>query len=503
MSHWPSKFRAVLIAVLVPFLWLSAVRLLSLDRGCETSADDYYHVAMADLFPEGCVGKTFPWMTMSIWKDQFYDKELFYHAMLAAFRGCERVLGWPLDPPLHFPGLAFDLLLIVVFAMAAAAFRIPRPYFLTAILVMLCPFFTQRLLMLRPHVLAITIMLAYCWHLTGARRLWLSFAFGVLTAYAYSNPHFILLPAAVFGALMIRRNARMAWLVPLATLGGLLAGLTLHPQFPNTFILWKIQCVDVIRQAVFQQSPVYLGVELYQPKAAWLVQNAAFFGLLLLNGAGLRQLLRRCRPSFETAFFLILQTAAAIGIFLSKRVLEYGWPFALLAGGLLFRDLKEAGVLTILMERCRKRAVGAIHLALAVGFCILGILQIRSTRLYQVPELRGFGDWAAKKLPQGTAVANPNWSDFPQLFYSAPQFRYSLGIDPMFGYHAMPEKIETLEAFRTGRMMLSPRELRDLTQSRFAFVSSHAWMLAKDMHENGYVFIYQGDDGWLFDLDPQ
>jgi len=504
-----SKYRGVLIAILIPYLWLAAVRLLSLDPGGEATNDSFYHVAMADRFPEACVSNTFPWTTMSIWKDHFYDKELLYHAALSGLRSYSRFLGLSLDPPFHFPALIFDLLLIGVFVMLATSLRIPKPYLFSTVLVMLCPFFTQRLLMLRPHVLAITIMLAYCWHLTSTRRLWLSFVFGFFTAYAYSNPHFILLPAAIFGLLTFRKELRMAWMVPLTTLAGLLAGLTLHPQFPNTFLLWKIQCVDVIRQTVLQESPVYLGTELYHPDPFWIRQNITFFMLLLLNGTGLCFLLHRIRLrdlSFDTSLFLILQIVTTLGVLVSMRVVEYGWPFAVLVTGLLFRDLLLNGFFERFTARVREKVALGLNAAVAIALLVFGFYVIRWVTPYQTRELLEFSDWASnsewasKNLPAGTHIANPNWSDFPALFYSAPQFRYSLGIEPMFAYDAMPEKITKLEAFRTGGVMLSPQELAKLTQARFAFISMPAWRLAKDMHLSGYFFVYQGDDGWLFDL---
>jgi hypothetical protein len=499
-----SRFRGLLIAILIPYLWLAAVRLVSLDEGGETSADSYFHVGMADVFPEGCVAKTFPWMSLSLWTDRYYDKELLFHGILSVCRTYTHVLGLPLGPPFHVPALMFDLALIATFAMAAWSMRIPRIYFFVAALVVLCPFFTQRLLMLRPHVLAVTIMLAYCWHLTRVRRAWPSFVFGFVTAYSYSNPHFILLPAAVFAFLKFRTDRKLALFVPLATLAGLLAGLTLHPQFPNTFALWKIQCVDVIRQTVLQDSPIYLGTELYGPNLPMLGQNAAVFILALLNAFALRWFVSNVslrKVPLDTALFLILQAVTTLGVFSSKRVMEYAWPFAVLATGLLCRDLLNAGFFKRFTDQIRQRALLGAHIAIAAAFCVFGIYMLRWVWPYQTRELRLFGQWAEKNLPVGINIANPNWSDFPVLFYSAPQFRYTLGIEPMFGYNAHPREVAKLEAFRTGRLMLTPRELRDLTQARFAFVSARSVDLARDMHLSGYYFVYQEDDGWLFDLE--
>ena len=97
-------------------------------------------------------------------------------------------------------------------------------------------------------------------------------------------------------------------------------------------------------------------------------------------------------------------------------------------------------------------------------------------------------------------VANLAWSDFPVLFYSAPQFRYLMGIDPFFAYHRMPERVTRLERFRTGQLRLSPSELAELCGAQLAFISTYGASLSKQMYEDGYFILYQGPDGWLFDL---
>jgi len=117
------------------------------------------------------------------------------------------------------------------------------------------------------------------------------------------------------------------------------------------------------------------------------------------------------------------------------------------------------------------------------------------------PELRSFATWAGKTLPDGTGIANLIWGDFPMLFYSAPQFRYLMGLDPMFGYRWNAEKVERLEKFRTGQLALSPHEVMELTGSRFAFVPRRAGPLAKLLIQHGFVVVYRENDGWLFDLD--
>lgn len=489
-------------AILIPFLWLCWVRVESTQAHCEIENDGYYHAMMADLFPEVCTARTFPHLTMSVWKDRFYDKELLYHAALSGVRRYSQALGLSLAPPFHAPALAFSLLVVGAFVLAASSWKVPALPFFSILLVAISPAFTYHLLMLRPHNMAIALLLLYCWQIVrikDVRRLWVAAAFGFVFAYSYSNPHFVLAPAVVYGAILFRKHRALACLIPLATLGGLAAGFVLHPQFPNTFLLWKIQSIDVILQAFQPKAGVYVGEELSGADRGWMIENSGLLLMLPLNAAALYFLRGRARS--ETLLCFVLQAGATIGVFFIKRAAEYACPFAALAAGLLLRDLRDAGVFARLGPDVRRMSAAAAAVAAAVLLTVLGSRQIQMLKQIRYPEFREFARWAERSLPDGTRIVNLIWGDFPMLFYSAPQFRYTMGLDPMFGYRWNPEKVEKLEKFRTGQLLLTPRELMELTESRFAFVPSRAAPLAKLLVENGFAVVYRGSDGWLFDLE--
>jgi hypothetical protein len=495
------KYGLWVAAILIPFLWLCWVRTASVQPHCEIENDGYYHAMMADLYPEVCTARTFPHLTMSIWRDHFYDKELAFHALLSGVRRYSQVLGLSLGPPFHVPALTFALLMVGAFVLVAFSWKIPKPALFSILLVAISPFFTYRLLMLRPHNLAIALMLLYCWQVFEVkepRRLWIPFAFGILFAYAYSNPHFVLLPAVIYGAIQFRKNRSLAIQVPLATLLGLVAGFILHPQFPNTFLLWKIQSIDVVIQAFSPGAAVYVGEELARPDWQWLFQNAGLLLLLPLNGWAL-YVLRRKNPRPETLLCFAMQAVTTLGVFMIKRSAEYACPFGALTLGLLVRDMANAG----LFRRWKFPRPSLVPVAAAGALLLIaGFFQIRFLKGICYPEFKRFGEWAGKALPDGTVIANLIWGDFPMLFYSAPQFRYTMGLDPMFGYRWNPEKVERLEKFRTGQLLLTPRELMELTDARFAFVPSRAAPLAQLLVKNGFAVAYRGPDGWLFDLEP-
>lgn len=500
---------SLLCAILIPFLALCVLRFSGTYPSAEIENDCYYHVMMADLFPDVCIAKQFPYTSMSIWSEHFYDKELGFHAFLSAVRRYNQILGLSLDPPFHVSALTLSLLVVSTFALAVFAFRIPNGFAYAMLFVIISPFFVFRLSMVRPHNLAIILMLLYCLHLRGIlalKDLWKPFCFGFLFSYCYSNPHFVLVPAVIYSAILWRNDRRVALGLTLATAGGVAAGLLIHPQFPNTFVLWKIQSVLVIQQMLFKSLSVYGGNELAAPSPFDLLENSGVFLFSLISLAGFVVLMRQRKKKGalapETVLLFVLQLLFVLLFIVSKRAIEYAVPFSLLSTGLICRDLQQSGFFNRFSSDRLAKITRLCNLLLVALLCLVLPYQIKYLRSYYYPEYRSFSEWAGKYLPDGTHISNLFWGDFPMLFYGAPQFRYSMGLDPMFGYYKNPKQVETLEKFRTREIKLTPAELEQVVGARFAFVPYRADFLAKAMAQDGFAMVYGGKDGWLFDLDP-
>lgn len=246
------------------------------------------------------------------------------------------------------------------------------------------------------------------------------------------------------------------------------------------------------------------GEELFRPNIKWIISNSAPIFLNIFTSLGIfisvrKKSWRELPIELKAMFFL--STFSLLGLFFSKRFLEYGVPFSFIyAGVFLAREID--------LELWKKlNAKKKLYLKTA-GCAILSIYVSNgvnsSTKLYSQPAARPYKDYAvwARKigLPIGTVIANLNWSEFPMLFNSAPEFRYLVGIEPMFGYAYDPEKMKKIELIRTGQDMLHPNKLKELLNTNFVFVSYIDAWLAKNMYLSGYAIIYQGIDGWVFDL---
>ena len=491
---------------IVAVVFLIIMRLTTLAPGCDNSHDSFYHVTMADLGPSFYMSKKLPSLTLSYWSENYSDKELSFHMLLSGIRKTMDLLGQPTGAPFHFEYILFACLLIMSFVLVARHFKIEKIYLYAMALVVIAPFFTTRLVLLRPHLLALSIVLLSCilfdiidkW-----QKIWIPFLLGFIMAWSYSNPHFILLPAVAFALIRIKGNWKLAMAIPASTILGIIIGFTLHPQFPNTFINWKIQCIDVMMISLNRASPVKLGYELCPGNFNFFVEHWMLFILLIFN-SGLLLCYIKSRKLINTDKRLIamylMSLISYLGIFVAVRAVEYAVPFALLATGMLVHEYNIHQTLKLSKKVKRAFFATAVVLVLIV-LSAGGINYYKRARHLKTKPFMHFSEWLSKsKIPPGSIIGNINWSDFPLLFYAAPNYRYLAGVDPMFAYFKTPAKMKEIELFRTGRKFLDPDQLYNATGTRFIFVSYYNRKLAGDMFKKGYVSVYQGEDGNLFDL---
>lgn len=463
----------------------------------DLSMDSPYHIAMADLFTTAAVQKNFPWTKLSVWENSFYDKELGFHVLLMSVRRWAGVLGRDSESPPFFLETAV-LLLIYVVVLTWVLFRlgVKCPGMYVPLAVLPCPLFCMRINMVRPHVLSIVfVLIATAWLCekesgTCLRRL---AALGFVFAYCHSNPHFLLFPAGCYGIATVRSRGLRAFLPCVVSAGGVLAGLTFHPQFPNTFVNWKIQCVDVMWQTMSGRIPdLSSPAELHAPSVGLFVENLALPVMVVVVVATAVYVHRsRCLKHAEKLLLTMIAVSFA-GYLFSSRAIEFALPLAVIGVALVCDEL--------IAGRSTSVRAGLLVCFSALCLCLVP-LNVRMFSYGHWPIPRGFAAWSRENLEPGTYIANFRCQDFPRLFYAAPEYVYSSGLDPMFAYAARPEEHLLIEKYRRGTLDLpSPERLGELFEGRFMFVSMPFHNSARRMAAAGYTLIYQGADGWCFDL---
>ena len=240
----------LILAFVIPMLWLVFVRMEGMPDG-ETANDAYYHIAMAERGPAVFTAKKFPALELSVWRDHFADKELLYHFMLCGLVRLQKIFVPVLHAPFHFPAFVFITLLILSLLFAMKRFGVSPPLYLpmTMLALMSAPNVMFRVLMLRPHVFSLTLMLVLCGLLARGSLRWKTgwaLVISLVYTWSYSNPQFIVIPVLFFALSDLPANGWKSLLPAAGAVLGVFLGLLIHPQFPNSFIIWKVQSIDAL-----------------------------------------------------------------------------------------------------------------------------------------------------------------------------------------------------------------------------------------------------------------
>lgn len=499
------KLSVFVLAALIPAAVVLGFRQGIYPSG-ETTNDSYYHVAMADLGPSTFLAKQFPYLTLSIWNQEFSDKELGFHAYLWVVRSAERLLGLDMEPPFHFAD--FFVCLLAFGGMAFACWRMRVHPLVTLLAVtgsaVLTMPFLFRAMMLRPHMLAIGLMTASCGlYAAGSFRFKLVAAFLVSFAFtwSYSNPHFIIIPALAFGVALYGEYGRKALLIPALAAAGFVAGLVIHPQFPNSLLMWKVQSVDaVLRQIIMDDSPLSKPAEFMKPNARWFLLTLPLLALLYFELMALVKMKERFGLAGIPAHVKALALLAglfAVASLLAVRAVEYACPFACLLAAALCEEWR-LGRLPVPVKFKVWPAVASAVAALLLFSAIDWGELTRTTKMPWNP-CPGMNAWLKCNVPKDSVVVNMNWGDFPMLFYSIKDYRFIWGIDPMFSYIHDRRKAMEIDAICRQRPYPEDWKLRDATGADYAAVLIPS--MAKSLMVAGWKVAYEGPDGWLFALD--
>lgn len=368
--------------------------------------DAYYHLRMSlryrDQGPLG-VGAEMPEAAHSLYATQFADKEWGYHVLCVPFlmgwtdqaapgdeaesRYADRELearvtarlaaGEPVSWPWEgtdtverrgkFIAAFFAALMVAsmyaLFRLHGAAWAGP----LTLLLLLGGELFWARMVMMRPHVLAIVLLL-WIWHATLRKRPWLLFALSIAFVLCYTAAH---APLALVVVIVIAQRARgeqlrrtMRW--PAIAFAGIVLGFALHPHPLNYLQIFFAQNVTILTQSalrpVFDAAKEAGWLDLLPESLQYLVGRDVLLGvagelspgiepktinsiwMMWVPWLALLVLMLKWRPriSRTTATLLALTAAWTIMFASSQRYIEFLCPFATLALGLLLRDMREA-----------------------------------------------------------------------------------------------------------------------------------------------------------------
>lgn len=487
-------------AVLLPVLLLMLLRTELLSPNGESDPDSFYHAAVAERGPAVFTAREFPQTTLSVWQERFSDKELGFHFLLRGIQQAGKLaFGQDSSPPFHVQSLVLLTLFFAAVAGTLNHFGIRQVWVWTTLIAVVSPQLAERLVALRPHLLAMTLFVLAIWCFSspllmrGKRRWPTCFLAGMVFGYCYSNPHFIVMPAGAYAAAaFLADRDRRALLLPFVALAGTATALLLHPQFPNSFLIWKIQSIDVTL-AMQQSDPILRGGSELTIGGRDTLRYAPFLALFPLLAAWIAWERRKLRipPDRNALFTGILALGTAIGMCFYFRMMEYGVPSLIIAAAVWIRPFS------------RRPAVRRIAVFCLLGACLWSAVFFSREANRQVyrPEYE-LADWLRKQnVPPGTVIGHLSWGDFPKLYYAMPEYRFLCGLDPMFAAGRYRKPMLALEDLRRGIRFTHPHELSRLIGSRWLWVSKVGEIAATRLYLHGYVPAFEGPGGWLFKLD--
>ncbi len=473
----------------------------------ENCADAYYHIKISEMGPAVFGADSFQWVKMSVWSDHFSDKEYLFHTILYLLSIVKKALGLGEGhPAFNFYSLPFIAVFMSVYIIAAIKLKAQGPILLSLACFFSTPTFLNRMMMMRPHMLSIILMtgmiilLYYGFSGSLKRRIFLPLVFVLSFIYglAYSNPHFIIATTLAFClAAYIKDSQRTVFLPLLLSAGGVLAALVLHPQFPSTFINWKIQCIDVMLHTLSRESHIQTGLELHRPGWKWICINGLVFLTAIYNIVLYALLVKKAgfqKLSIEGTALLIMTVMWLGASFIVMRSIEYLSPVTFLCTGVLIRDKRLADIKltkSIFADNMKMLLFSVTGLASVLSIWIN--IDRPTNRVYAPEKLALWMKHA--NIESGTLIANVNWSDFPVLFHTMPQYRYISGLDPVFSWKKNPEGMEKIEQFRRGLITMTPEELGRITGASYAYARN-----SDLFRKNGFTVLYDGKDGALVKL---
>jgi hypothetical protein len=452
--------------------------------------DTAYHAAVGQMIRDHGILQSFPWTPFSWLSDHYADKELLFHLLFVPFLEfgwiraaqivdtlCGATILFTIYQVLRREGVAWAWLWALIPLAASHTF-------------------VYRFSVVRPHLLSITLAILVLWAATTGRLRFLAVVAAIYPwAYVAWAMPVVLVAIAEMARCLSGRAIRIKPLV--ATFGGMVIGIVLHPNSRNLVRLAWIQIVDVLfRNAWGAKAGFDLGLEfLPETPEGW----ARGLLVCVVMAAAALSLAWRDRKRDELPLAFALTTLAyALMTAKSSRFLEYFVPFSAMALALAARPL-------------RWRSLPHLVLGLALVYTLS--LNYRFLRSFAdspdgLPE--SVVTFLREKIPPGSQVFTSDWSSTGGLMIALPERKFIVGLDPTFFYLKDPDLYRLWYGISHDAPIDTVEQIRKKFSARYVVcfypnrVLPQEWTpFYERLSSDPRVKTYNVEDLWLlFDLGP-
>lgn len=408
----------------------------------DSEPDLYFHLVMARRSAEEGVVRSIPQIEDLGWGKVFPEKSFLHTQLLGlAYRiGGERLVL--LTPYLFSSVLIFGLfLLLLPEGIGVALLAAAMPLFI--------PEVAHRLVLLRPHTLALPLYLAFLASLLRRRPV---AAFVSLFLFCWAYHAFYLPLFLLTGYAVIYRPFPRA--VLLSALAGWALGLVSNPYFPlNLDFAWVNAHIALFPDSAGNALPLEL---LRMPWSLFFTRFGLFLAVLPLTAVVLRRSSERSELGYMLFCSVVLWGLTAI----SRRALEYAAVTTAIALAMSLARL----------PRPQWAAVAYASLALAVQ-------GIPIARFYLNPPRDLFDTGAIfaalraiSPLAGGEKVLNVEWETGPYILYARPDLRFVDIWGPYLLERENPRLHRLREELRADRVKKPHSIIHDQFHARFVLL---------------------------------
>ncbi|HYF51667.1 MAG TPA: hypothetical protein VEJ63_19790 [Planctomycetota bacterium] len=487
--------------VLLPFAYiLGQFLLVYLGSEGLFERDGYYHARFANLLPSFGLSRDFHWTQFSTWNGQFCDKEFLFHVLMVPFTldSNEPVTGAKVFGALLGCGVFLALFLV----LRAHGARLPVLF--TLLPLCMGATFLMRVLMIRSHVLSMLLLLIGMHFLL--KQNWKALAaLGFVYAWSYTFPLLLVMTAVPFaiGRSLIER--KLDWKSPLAALGGVLAGLIIHPYSPHTLETFVTYLQVVAQGTAGVTAKMELGHEIYALSLGEMLQRLPLYCALTIALIGIALAARRklSGAAMGALFAALFWSAMTL---LYARFIEYSAPLTALAAGLVFRDLLGNVELRQIFETYRTRAAAAVVATIVV---LAATHAITMTHVHEQmiagasgpPYYRKARKWMDENLRPGDTVAHLWWEDFRDLYYDCYRQNFIWGLDPTYTLRYDATVARNLELMRTRQALINPHWIASGLKARVLVMLQPNAVQHPELTSSDWRPVYADETAVIFALE--
>lgn len=474
--------------------------------------DAYYHMTLTQIMLDmrGVV-TDFPWLQFTTLKDAYLDHHLLYHVFLMPFIAA---FGQPI-------GLKIATTLLGA-AVITALFLLLRRFHVRyasvwSLLLLFTYDFTFRISLGKGNSFSLLFLLiAFVAIVERRERLLAVLSF--LYVWAYGGFAQLLLVTCIAAVIELGFTTRLKALptfkdllhasrLPVVCALSILAGLVLHPSFPqNISFLWE-QFVQI--GVINYSDTIGVGAEWYPLSVRDLI-----VGSNILCATGLLALFVSLRrPKTLTPRTLLAGCMSVLMIVLtlkSRRYVEYAVPWTVLWAALAVADTHWIHDLVVKRLRTGRDRLSRFVTVIVGGYAAAGMLIIGiicTTRLYDsyatglgFSYMGGVGQWLEDNATPGSQIFHDDWSTFPVLFHHAPSMHYIVGLDATFMYRYNPDLYREWVAITKGEQNedLQPAIAQRFSSDYIVMDQKHTAMREHIDATPAFSLVYEDSDGVIY-----